>query len=279
MQVWNVLHATRCKCRTQKIAKKSPWAPSHNFVGLYLRNWGMYRQSEKNLLRSNISSTCPHNMVNFGPLAAEIVALVWGIPANFNRFRVLAALLHGTVVVGVSQTLRRWTEGATYIRQGGHHVGHWLTFVVIFNFQNAPMEPRRARYYAWLFLYLPIKNWRTLAFTGPPCIRSTFPGDRHAIKRLGQSAVAMKISFPDTTERAVINERRSVVIAAPICHRSQAACKTRTPAIRAENGTNRRSYYSDRFSWSYSETRWDLLVFFLLTTLRSGFCGRSAVWK
>jgi len=42
-------------------------------------------------------------------------------PANFNVLRVLAALLHGTVVVGVSQTLRRRTEGATYIRQGGHH--------------------------------------------------------------------------------------------------------------------------------------------------------------
>jgi len=58
-------------------------------------------------------------MVNFGPQAAEIVSLVWGTPANLNRFRVLAAL-----VVGVNQTLRRWTEGATYILQGGHHVGH-----------------------------------------------------------------------------------------------------------------------------------------------------------
>jgi len=35
-------------------------------------------------------------MVNFGPLAAEIVSLVWGTPGNFNGFRVLAALLHGT---------------------------------------------------------------------------------------------------------------------------------------------------------------------------------------
>jgi len=61
----------------------------------------------KKLLSSNISSTCPYNMVNFGPLAAEIVSLVWGTPANFNRFRVLAALLHVTPVVGVSQTLRR----------------------------------------------------------------------------------------------------------------------------------------------------------------------------
>jgi len=82
----------------------------------------------KNLLNSNTSSTCSHNMVNFGPLTAEIGPGVWGTPANFNGFRVLAALLHGTLLVGVSQTLRRWTEGATYIRQGGHHVGHWPTF-------------------------------------------------------------------------------------------------------------------------------------------------------
>jgi len=33
-----------------------------------------------------------------GPLAAEIVSLVWGTPGNFNGFRVLATLLHGTVV-------------------------------------------------------------------------------------------------------------------------------------------------------------------------------------
>jgi len=45
-------------------------------------------------------------MVNFGPLAAEIGLPVWGTPANFNGFRVLAALLRGALVVGVSQTLR-----------------------------------------------------------------------------------------------------------------------------------------------------------------------------
>jgi len=59
------------------------------------------------LLSSNISSTCPHNMVNFGPLAAEIVSLVWGTPGNFNGLHVLAALLYGTLVVDVSHTLRR----------------------------------------------------------------------------------------------------------------------------------------------------------------------------
>jgi len=39
-------------------------------------------------------------MVNFGPLAAEICLPVWGTPANFNGFRVLAALLHGSQVSG-----------------------------------------------------------------------------------------------------------------------------------------------------------------------------------
>jgi len=46
-------------------------------------------------------------MVNLGLLVAEIGPVVWGIPANFNGFRVLAALLHGSQVVDVSRTLRR----------------------------------------------------------------------------------------------------------------------------------------------------------------------------
>jgi len=53
-------------------------------------------------------------MVNLGPLTAEIISLVWGTPANLNGFHVLAALLHGTLVVGVSQTLRRWTGRHLY---------------------------------------------------------------------------------------------------------------------------------------------------------------------
>ena len=64
----------------------------------------MHRQSEKNFLNTNNSSTCPDNMVNFGLLTAEICWRVWGTPANFNGFRVLAALRHSTLVVGVSQT-------------------------------------------------------------------------------------------------------------------------------------------------------------------------------
>ena len=103
-----MLHAARWKYMTQKLRKKiAISAASHNFVGHYLRNYGISRQSEKNLFSSNTSSTCPRNMVNFDVLKAEIRWRVWGTPANFNGFRVLEALLHGTVVMGVSQTLRR----------------------------------------------------------------------------------------------------------------------------------------------------------------------------
>ena len=131
MQVWNVLHAARWKL------KKSP--KSRHLGTIVQLCWAISSQLRhvstigKNMLSSNISSRCPHNMVNFGLLAAEIDQVVWGTPANFNGFRVLAALLHGSRVVSVSQTLRRWTEGATYVRQGDHHVGHWPTLLLVMN--------------------------------------------------------------------------------------------------------------------------------------------------
>ena len=46
----------------------------------------------RKFLNTNTSSTCLHNMVNFGPLTAEISWRVWGTPANFNGFRVLVSL-------------------------------------------------------------------------------------------------------------------------------------------------------------------------------------------
>ena len=45
-------------------------------------------------------------MVNFGVLMAGICWRVWGTPANFNEFRVLAALLHGTLVVPCSNAAK-----------------------------------------------------------------------------------------------------------------------------------------------------------------------------
>ena len=149
--------------------------------------WSLYRKK---------SSTCSHNMVNFGPLTAEIslLASLWH-PSKFQRLsrldfvtaatsltggqpksaRCLAVSWAATLYIhfrgilppdrilpGAKFTLRPrlvfsyigsvtawhsssghqpnfaawykewnyWTfaEGATYIRQGGHHVGHRPTF-------------------------------------------------------------------------------------------------------------------------------------------------------
>jgi len=61
------------KYETQKLSKKiTICAPSHNFVGLYIFATEAYVGNWKKLLNSNISSTHPHNMANFGPLVAEI---------------------------------------------------------------------------------------------------------------------------------------------------------------------------------------------------------------
>ena len=100
-----MLHAARCKYRTQNSRQKSPSGHHRTtLTGYILATKARIDNLKKNLLSSNISSRCPHNMVNFGLLAAEIVSLVWGTPANFNGFRILAALLHGTPALGVSQT-------------------------------------------------------------------------------------------------------------------------------------------------------------------------------
>jgi len=88
--------------------KKSPfWHHRATLSGYIFGTKACIDNQKKNLLNCNTFSTCPDNMVNFGPLTAEICWQVWGTPANFNGFLVLAALLHGTLVVDDSQTLRR----------------------------------------------------------------------------------------------------------------------------------------------------------------------------
>jgi len=69
-------------------------------------------------------------MVNFGLLTAEIRWRVWGTPANFNGFRVFAALLHGFSSGRQPNFAALNRKRHLHIRQGGHHVGHWPTFLV-----------------------------------------------------------------------------------------------------------------------------------------------------
>ena len=85
-----MLHAARWKYRTQK----SPSAHHRiTLSGCIFATKACIENRKKNLLNSNTSFTCPHNMANFGPLMAEICWLVWGTPANFKGFHILPSLL------------------------------------------------------------------------------------------------------------------------------------------------------------------------------------------
>jgi len=69
--------------------KKSPfWHHRTTLSGLSSQLRHVSTIGKKNLLNIDTTFACPHNMVNFGLLTAEICWRVWGIPANFNGFRV-----------------------------------------------------------------------------------------------------------------------------------------------------------------------------------------------
>ena len=129
MQVWNVLHAPRWKYRTQespKIRHLPTIAQLCRAISPQLRHIDSRRKIVK-------QQSLPHMSSQYGELRPtsgwdRFVSL--GHPSKFNGFRVLASLLQRRRSMEASQTLRRWTEGATCVRQGDHHVGHWPTFLV-----------------------------------------------------------------------------------------------------------------------------------------------------
>ena len=82
----------------------------------------MYRQLEKNLLNSNTSSTCPHDMANFGLLMAEIGSGVWH-PSKFQRLSRLGFVTAATSLNGGQPNFARslavsWV-GALYVHFRG----------------------------------------------------------------------------------------------------------------------------------------------------------------
>ena len=61
----------------QKVVKNSPSGHHRTTLSGYIFATKARIDNRKKMLSSNISSTSPHNMVNFGPLAAEIDPVVW----------------------------------------------------------------------------------------------------------------------------------------------------------------------------------------------------------
>ena len=96
-------------------------ASSHNFVGLYFHNWGMYRQLEKIVKQQYLC----HMSTQYGELRSTNSLDRFGCletPANFIGFRVLPLLLQSRRSPEANQTVRclvvSW-DGTLYIHFRG----------------------------------------------------------------------------------------------------------------------------------------------------------------
>jgi len=115
-----------------KVAKNSPSGHHRTTLSGYIFAIKARIDNRKNLLNSNVSPTCPHNMVNFGQLPAEICWRVWGRhPCKFQRFSHL-----GSVTAWHSSSGRQ-PNFATLMNRGRHlysagrpSLGHWPRFLV-----------------------------------------------------------------------------------------------------------------------------------------------------
>ena len=146
-----MLHAARCKCRTQKSRQKSPSGHHPTSLSGSIFATKACIDNRKKLVKQQYVL---HMHPQYGELrptiAAEISLPVWGTPANFNGFRVLAALLHG------SQVQRE--PNCAELNRGRHlcSAGHWPTFLAL-----------HLRYSVKLLPFYPSKSY------GGPLVPST----------------------------------------------------------------------------------------------------------
>jgi len=102
-----VLNAARWKCRMQKVAKNLPSVHHRTTLSGHIFATKARIHNRKTLVKQQYLLHMSAQYGELWPTNGEICWRVSGTPATFNRFHVLAALLRGTLIVGVSQTLRR----------------------------------------------------------------------------------------------------------------------------------------------------------------------------
>ena len=118
-----------------KIAKHWPSGHHRTILSGYIFTNKAHIDNRKNIVKQQYLLTCPHSMVNFGLLTAEIDWRVWGTPSYFNGYRVLAALLHDTLLVtrasaklcGVKQRASPIFGRARPSRWALAHISSWRT--------------------------------------------------------------------------------------------------------------------------------------------------------
>jgi len=109
----------------------------------------------------------PHMSSQYGELRPTsgrdlLASLRQRHPANFNGFRVLAALLHSTLVVGVSQTLWHGTRnGITELSQRAPPIFGWAAITL----GIGPHSSRLLKCTYVHFVTGALKTWTCLRFT------------------------------------------------------------------------------------------------------------------
>jgi len=125
-----VLHAARWKCRTQKIAKSRHLGTIPQICQSISSQLRHVSTIGKNLLNSNMSSICPHNMVNFGLLAAEIDPVVWGTLqistgfASWQRYCTASSSGHQPNFAALNRGRHLWSAGRPW-RWALAHISSW----------------------------------------------------------------------------------------------------------------------------------------------------------
>ena len=133
MQVWNLLHAARWKCRTQKSRQKSPSGHHRTSLSGYIFAIRPKARidNRKKLVKQRYVLHMSSQYGELRPTNGWDPSGSMRHPCKFKRVSRLGTVTARHLVAGVSQTLRRWTEGATCVRQGDHHVGHWPTHILV----------------------------------------------------------------------------------------------------------------------------------------------------
>ena len=119
MQVWNVLLAANTG---RKKSPKIAILQLHRAISSQLKHVSTIGK-EKLVKQQYVLHMYPQ-YGELQPTSGWDPFVSLGHPCKFQRVSRLGSVTARHIAVGVSQTLRRWTEGATDIRQGGHHVGH-----------------------------------------------------------------------------------------------------------------------------------------------------------
>ena len=150
--------AARWKYRTQKIAKSRHLGTIAQLCRAISSQLRHISTIEKKLVKHQC---LPHVSSQYDELRPTSGSSGWDLLAGFRlpcKFQRVSRL--GSVTARhSSQTLRRWTQGATYIRQGGNHVGHRPTFYfvcILKDFRDTTES-----------LYDIVKRQFSLPFSGP----------------------------------------------------------------------------------------------------------------